>query len=420
MDQPAVESLRLDEYCRRSSRGSGSQSLEAWTALVSGGLPLVEPIPGDRERLRVTFAWRPEHRVSSPSVYTPVADPVNGETQLQPLGETGVWYRTLVLPRRTRAIYAFSPRSQPGLTDRGAWDEYFRSLVADPHNPARITMAQDPEDPKDVAQSVSVFALPGAPPQPWSRIRSPSRWTVDRVRLRSRHVGGSRWVWVFTPPGFDPHGTRYNLIVGLDGVTYQSIIPAPRIVEYLVDNDRIGPSVLVLIGNALGGREAELSHNPRFVRFLAAELVPWLRRCYHLSFQPGRTVVVGSSLGGLTAAYAAFRHPKVFGNVLAQSGAFSWSEPGDMLGPPTMMKEYARAPRRRTKFYLDAGTFERAVLPGTHMSLLAGVRHLRDVLVAKGYAVEYAEFEGGHDYSCWAGTLADGLQSLIGNRKQGS
>jgi enterochelin esterase-like enzyme len=32
-----------------------------------------------------------------------------------------------------------------------------------------------------------------------------------------------------------------------------------------------------------------------------------------------------------------------------------------------------------------------------------------DVLRAKGHEVFYQEFQGGHDYLSWRGTLADGL-----------
>jgi enterochelin esterase family protein len=36
------------------------------------------------------------------------------------------------------------------------------------------------------------------------------------------------------------------------------------------------------------------------------------------------------------------------------------------------------------------------------------------VLLAKGYEVHYQQFNSGHDYLTWRGTLADGLIALVG------
>jgi enterochelin esterase-like enzyme len=47
-------------------------------------------------------------------------------------------------------------------------------------------------------------------------------------------------------------------------------------------------------------------------------------------------------------------------------------------------------------------------------NVLETSRHMRDVLLAKGYEVHYQQFVGGHDYLSWRGTLADGLIALIG------
>ncbi|MNN66757.1 enterobactin/ferric enterobactin esterase [compost metagenome] len=39
-------------------------------------------------------------------------------------------------------------------------------------------------------------------------------------------------------------------------------------------------------------------------------------------------------------------------------------------------------------------------------------RRFRDVLVAKGYSVDYQEYIGGHDMVCWRGTIVDRLLSF--------
>ncbi len=362
----------------------------------------------------MTFIWRPPRTATDPSLYTPIADLARGETALIPLGGAGIWYRTFTLPAAARALYAFSPRPPPG-SKGGArsWPEYFRTLSADPYQKGHLTVAKDPDDPGDARVGVSVLSLPGARPSRWTRAAPPNYWRVHRERIGSRYAGGTRLVWTYVPRGL-PRGTeRANLLVVLDGVTYTSAVPTPRIVQNLVRAQQMRPTIVVAVNSALGAREAELAHNPAYVRFLAEELVPSVQRRWHVGTEPRRTAIVGSSLGGLTAAYAAVAYPHVFGGVVAQSGAFLWSGSGRMDGPATLLDEYRRAPRGPARFYLNAGTFEGTRFPGTRMSLLTSVRAFRRVLRTKGYPVTYFEFEGGHDYAWWAATLGDGVRSVM-------
>jgi enterochelin esterase family protein len=65
------------------------------------------------------------------------------------------------------------------------------------------------------------------------------------------------------------------------------------------------------------------------------------------------------------------------------------------------------------RFHLAAGTFE-SDKNGGGGEILETTRHLRDVLLAKGYEVHYQQFVGGHDGLSWRGMFADGLIALLG------
>jgi enterochelin esterase-like enzyme len=169
-------------------------------------------------------------------------------------------------------------------------------------------------------------------------------------------------------------------------------------------------------------RVRELTPNPDFPEFLVSELLPWVHSRYNVTTNPRLTVVAGSSFGGLAATYAALRHPERFGNVLCQSGDFSWAPDhihvmGRLADATTetgwFAKELIRSPKLPIRFHMDAGTFEVDQV-GTGGNVLETSRHMRDVLLARGYEVHYQQFVGDHDYLSWRGTLADGLIELMG------
>ncbi|EQD40340.1 hypothetical protein B2A_11063, partial [mine drainage metagenome] len=139
-----IESRRLARFAAAAGSGAGPPPIARWNGFAARGLPLVEPIPGDPTRVRVTFAWRPEQRVRSPSIYCPALNPWGGESTLLPVGRTGMWYRSVVLPRDARALYGFSPIPMPDGGSEADWAVYSRSLVADPWNPDRLAFARDP------------------------------------------------------------------------------------------------------------------------------------------------------------------------------------------------------------------------------------------------------------------------------------
>jgi enterochelin esterase family protein len=104
----------------------------------------------------------------------------------------------------------------------------------------------------------------------------------------------------------------------------------------------------------------------------------------------------------------------VFGKVISQSGAFQWWPEGD-TEDEWLARKFVDARTGPVEFYLDAGILEVGAWRPGSPSLLVANRHLRDVLRAKGYTVHYKEFNGGHNYIIWQGTLADELVALLGS-----
>ena len=189
-------------------------------------------------------------------------------------------------------------------------------------------------------------------------------------------------------------------------------MPIPLILDNLIADKTIPPLVAAFIYQT-AQRDREVGCSEPFAGFVATELVPWLRRTYHVSAEPGRTVIAGMSGGGLMAAYCGLGHGDVFGNVLSLSGGFGWW-PGSLEErmdeePGWLTRRFVAAPRVPVRFFLAAGSFENWFFP---YSLLGENRRLRDVLLAKGYRVDYREFSGGHHPVSWRGPFVNGLVTL--------
>jgi len=432
--KPVYESPRIKAL--RASVESGKQaSVDAfWEEVKEKGAPLIESLAGDDKNMLVTFLWRgrPDtHNVFV--VWFPYAAEGPDDFHMTRLGETDVWYKTVKVNKRKRFMYRLAPNvPRPYGPPEGSDDETFAVIGAagslDPLNPKRWAV-----DPQGVDlpryQGFSVVEMPAAPVQPWVAVRKGvPAGTIERHQFKSTGLKNEREIAVYLPPGYSKTAKPYGLLVLFDEGAYLGdekqvvLVPAPTILDNLISEHRIPPMIALLAGNAPGARNRELPCNPAFADFLNFELVPWARRSYNVTADPQQTVIGGSSYGGLAAAYAGLRHPETFGNILSQSGSFSWTppksgSPSDFdpdTEPNWLAKQFIASPRLPLRFYMDAGSDE-VDLSGHGLYSLASGRNLRDVLLAKGYEVHFHEFEGGHDYLSWRGTLADGLILLMGH-----
>ncbi|MER7754562.1 enterochelin esterase [Kitasatospora sp. NPDC097643] len=330
--------------------------------------------------------------------------------------DDGRWSITYRLRADHRASYQLYPfrGAVPGTT-RSEWSHVLDHARPDPLAPGPRLPARGSRHP------ASVLSLPEAPAQPYVQRRS----DVPRGRTLAREVAGRR-VDVHLPAGHDSahgHGSAhgrgrahgpgpYPVAVLLDGEMWGEVLAVGDTLDNLTADGVIPPAVALLVHTMGAGRPTDLSCNPDFVDLLADRLLPWAAREFAATTDPAATVIAGQSAGGLTAAYAAFRRPERFGNALSQSGSFWWPDGTEFdAGSEWLTRQFAGGERRAARFYVEVGLQEWMLLPQN--------RHLRDVLTARGYDLAYREFNGGHDYACWRGGLADGLGHLLGRQPCG-
>lgn len=399
----ALDSPRLTALAATLAAGGTTDAF--WDEVAQQGTPLVEAVDAGHDR--VTFLWRGAER--NVRLF---GGPSSDHAQLARLGNSDVWHASFVVPRSTRLSYRLAP-DVPELPGSGMARRraILATAQADPHNPKAY-----PARGVDAYQTYSMLELAEAPQQPWVEPRAGVRQgTVETMELRSDLMRNTRKIHLYRPAGWQSGAADNHVLVLFDAGAYLGRVPTPTILDNMIAAGVIPPTAALLIDNPTAeSRSQELPPNPDFADFLAKELMPWARK-QGIGAPAARTVIGGSSYGGLASAYAALRHPEVFGNVLSQSGSYWWSPAGEE--DQWLTRQFVAVRKLPVRFFLGAGLFESG--RGGQPGILETNRHLRDVLRAKGYLVTHREVAGGHDYLVWRGTLSDGLLDLIGTGKQG-
>lgn len=404
-----------------------------WKQVKEEGTPLSEPFGSDGKYQLVTFLWRGKNDTRNVFVrgsFLGVGPPAN--YSMHQIANSDVWYLTVKLPSGARFVYQLSPNDPLTFADpRAAQRSATRQSDPFSKHPLSACPAETSKFNCD-----SVAELPAAPPQPWLVPKAGvAEGRVEKQTVKSAIQKIDRRFSVYTPANYKADGPTNALLILFDGEDIAEDPYQLTTLNNLIAASKIPPTVAVFVENAPRRRLVDLVASDEFADFMAKELVPWVRSHYNVTKDPKQTVLSGYSAGGLASAFVALRHPEVFGNVLSESGAFWWSfeHNGGVCGarcPETggrggdgsrdattegnfLVKEFLASPKLPLRFYLAAGTFEVDRDAGGG-EILEGTRHLRDVLLAKGYQVQYQQFVGGHDGLSWRGALADGLINLLG------
>jgi hypothetical protein len=151
--------------------------------------------------------------------------------------------------------------------------------------------------------------------------------TVESEALRGNPLGDPhvRPVWVWTPPGYDPEGSReYPTVYVLQGYTgelgmWRNRQPFRPTFPELLDRD--APECVVVLVDAwtsVGGSQfVDSNGSGRYHTYLCDELVPFVDARYRTN---GSRALSGKSSGGYGAAVNAMLRPDLFHGFASHAG----------------------------------------------------------------------------------------------------
>lgn len=403
------------------------------------GAPLLDDI-GDG-KVCVSFLWRDPHGDETRSPLRAVYIDVNSVTdhhspQPQTLVRSpgsDIWLWQVELVHNWRGSYCLMPATAQQLAgDFGSGDEQGRRRQREWWRSLFPLAQGDPLNPRRARRdgSLSALHLPAAPAQPgWEAFDrgddAMSDAAVEELSWHSPSLGVSRPVWLHACGAVSAQdAVQRPLVVLLDGQRWQQDLPVHAALAAATQSGRLPPALYLFVDAVDGARrEQDQACSPAFWQALRDELLPQVAARAAFSTAPERRVVAGQSLGGLAALYAGL-NDYGFGALLSQSGSFWWPYLPLLAAP--FGQRCTRKPGSRG---LLCEQLEQGLLPATprlRVWLEVGSREdvmidlnetLRDALRARGHAVHWREFEGGHDALCWRGGLVDGLTWLLSDNE---
>lgn len=414
MNDVNFESEKINKLKRSILEGNEKAIDEFWKEIKENNTPIIEEIKGDTDDVLITFLYEGDKDVENVVVLDGCVGLDYEKNKMDRILDTDIWYKTFKVRNDLRFRYFLTVNDSLNEDWQKRNEECIR---IDPLAKQKVLVPKDEETLDSQPWICNMVELPKAEPKVWSVKREDTpNGNLEMFRYKSKILNDEYRVWIYTPVGYSKEEEPYKMLVLSDGFEYVHGLLTPSLLDNLIYEKQIAPIVAVFI-ESKDNRFEMLSCNKNFTSFVAEEIVPYVRERYNVSHKPEDSIIGGLSLGGLAATYLGVMKSEVFGNVLSQSGSFWWC-PGWTPENVNSKEEFQETwisnlfkekEKLNLKFYLEVGILEgnRMIKPNVIM---------KDVLLSKGYQVEYSEFKGGHDYLSWGETLAKGLVYLVGNK----
>lgn len=423
--------------------------------------PFMEEISDDPDKTLVTFLYRmdPSSKKNQTKIYlnSAIVPPFSDESCLVEIPGSDILHLSLTLPSTLRTTYSFlrvddetnndnskPVNISPHYTPTGEFKTIHDLLAKlyehgkveiDKHNQHKIVYYIDPDNLEKFFAMESILELPMAPKQlcvPSSlelvreernELKKKNRFFEHSIQFsntslksNSDYNDKSRKYWIYLPPDYDSKKT-YPLILFLDGGEFIDTIPTQSILEKLITDNVIPPSIAVFFDYSMDIRQQEYYCDSHFTQFIAKDFMSTLRDKDHLSITNDSRLVtiVGLSFSGLAAFYGALTHPDVFGNSITFSASFE-SVKRDMLDKLIHLN---LAKNHDSQYLIETGSYENLPVElqfqdGTTQafSINQANKHVFESLNQHGINARKHEFVGGHNSICYRNSLPDRLKEI--------
>jgi enterochelin esterase-like enzyme len=466
---PKSDSLYLQHFTEKLAVATSKEKKDQiWQNVET---PIIEDAPNQPEYCLVTFLYREESERKSIYLWAAFTGlPCSSQSKFEAIPSTDIRYLTLRLPRTLRSAYnllivdednrmvEFEPPEQKNTATtypipRGKFKESQDLLVqlfnqgcvqTDPRNKQEKTYYLNYDNPSEFFGKESIIELPQAPTfitdcsldkakEHRERCKKEHRFFAFELNFLEtclKNVPGYyespeqsiRKYWVYLPPDYDEQATCYPMVLFLDGSDYLNPMPAPLILDKLIQEGGIPPCVAVFLEYSSIHRMHEYNCNDAFTSFLAHDFIQILHDKYQLNITEDARLItlVGQSASGLAAFYAALTNPTVFGNVIALSPALEMQKMTDL----EQKIEENHEKNSDTLFIIDIGTYETIPVDlefkdGSTQSVSSfeASQRIADLMQKRGTLIHKFEFIGGHNYGCWCASLPVRIKSIFEHRK---
>ena len=209
----------------------------------------------------------------------------------------------------------------------------------------------------------------------WSSPKERKHTTTSNVKILSENFNipqlkTTRKIWIYLPPDYETSKKKYPVIYMHDGQNlfdeFSSFSGEWSVDETLNELYKETGTSAIVIGIDNGGDKRLAEYSPwnnekyktigegdLYVEFLAKTLKPYIDKTYRTEKQASKTLIIGSSMGGLISLYASAKHPTVFGKAGIFSPAF-WFVSKDLNKYLNLNKNNIK----NSKFYFVAGKNE--------------------------------------------------------------